>query len=813
MFAPALVGHLLLAPDDGYRYYLPIHELTAQAWHAGHVPGWNPFQLSGSPLLATQAGAFYPLELLYLVLPDVYANNLYIILSIAIAALGAAAFARRLTGDIPAAVVAGLGFGSSGFIYGHIAHQPIVAGAAWIPWALLGYDRVAERRSAGRFVLAAIPLAMPGLTGHPQMFFVTIAVVAAYAFFVTVLSHAEAWTHVKRLLLALSVALIVELVLPASPWVLVFFMLFFALAFVLLGAAGLRRWLEAPRKRLATFVWLVPAVVLLGGALAAPQLIPMSRVVHETIRSQPGIGLATSFSFSPSHLILLAFPYLFGNTYAVAPFHTLYRGHWNLTELTGYPGLAALVFAVAGWPRIRRDARAVALGLVAGGALVLALGRSTGVGGLVALTPVFGQLRAWGRYMVIVDLAIAIFAAFGVAHLRSARSPLRAQSRAWWTVALLALVGIVVPSLPPVHKFVVGAHEHVLAIALPLAAAAAAASMTFLLPRFPRLGVCLCCLLVAADGTFTFGAFFEWRHSPSPQAARRLYSPRLNPSWGAPPVGRDEINRFLFAGRSNPTNPYLPQVTDLKGLHSASGYEPLLSRRYSEVVGGLVESGWMQRPRQFVQRRSPVLDILRISTVLVPARHAPAQEPPWFSSSSRFGQLVRYTYEPRLSSAYIIGRVRRVRGADAAAIARGIKPFNFQKAAVVEGHCDACTALDVPGLAGRVARVQWGTNSVDATITARRRGLLVLSQSWFPGWSASVDGHATKVLRTNALVLGVLVPPGRHHVRLSYRTPGLTTGLAVSGGTLAGFALVPAFLLTARRRRRLKSTRRRQRHS
>ena len=44
------------------------------------------------------------------------------------------------------------------------------------------------------------------------MFFVTIAVVAAYAFFVTVLSHAEAWTRVKRLLLALSVALLLALV-------------------------------------------------------------------------------------------------------------------------------------------------------------------------------------------------------------------------------------------------------------------------------------------------------------------------------------------------------------------------------------------------------------------------------------------------------------------------------------------------------------------------------------------------------------------------------------------------------------------------
>src|SRR5437660_239196 len=151
VFAPALVGHVLLAPDDGYLYYLPIHELTAHIWRSGHLPSWNPYQLSGAPLLASQAGAFYPLSALFLVLPAVYANNLFIVLNIAIGGFGACLLARRLTGDNAAAVVAGIAFGSSGFLYGHIAHQAVLAGAVWLPWVLFGYELLVERRSASRY--------------------------------------------------------------------------------------------------------------------------------------------------------------------------------------------------------------------------------------------------------------------------------------------------------------------------------------------------------------------------------------------------------------------------------------------------------------------------------------------------------------------------------------------------------------------------------------------------------------------------------------------------------------------------------------
>ena len=87
VFAGALLGHVLLAPGDGSLYYFPMHVLTSDAWRSLHVPAWNPFAFSGTPLLATsQSGAFYPPNALFVVLPDLYANNAVVVLNLVIAA-------------------------------------------------------------------------------------------------------------------------------------------------------------------------------------------------------------------------------------------------------------------------------------------------------------------------------------------------------------------------------------------------------------------------------------------------------------------------------------------------------------------------------------------------------------------------------------------------------------------------------------------------------------------------------------------------------------------------------------------------------
>jgi hypothetical protein len=89
--------------------------------------------------------------------------------------------------------------------------------------------------------------------------------------------------------------------------------------------------------------------------------------------------------------------------------------------------------------------------------------------------------------------------------------------------------------------------------------------------------------------------------------------------------------------------------------------------------------------------------------------------------------------------------------------------------------------------------------TVDARVRTDRRSLLVLADSWYPGWRVTVDGKPAELLRTDHAYRGVVVPAGEHQVRFTYVDRPLQFGAGLAGLTVLGLVLVPLFL---RRRRR-----------
>jgi hypothetical protein len=251
------------------------------------------------------------------------------------------------------------------------------------------------------------------------------------------------------------------------------------------------------------------------------------------------------------------------------------------------------------------------------------------------------------------------------------------------------------------------------------------------------------------------------------------------------------IDRYLFVGGSvRETFPFLPQLTDLKGMRSASGYDPLASTRYLETVGGMQLTGAVSRPGQFLRRRSPLLDLLRITLVLVRARQAPARTPAWFERTGVADGLVRYQYRPRVDDAFLVGRAVVASDHEIRTALDGRRLFDPRTAALVERPAAAAAG-------GQVGHVRWSTNRMEARIVAAGRSILVLSQAWAPGWTARVDSRRARLLRVDGILSGVEVPPGAHRVRLEYRTPGLEAGFGISVATL--LALLAATVLSARR--------------
>ncbi|RPI11527.1 MAG: hypothetical protein EHM71_00635 [Zetaproteobacteria bacterium] len=80
--------------------------------------------------------------------------------------------------------------------------------------------------------------------------------------------------------------------------------------------------------------------------------------------------------------------------------------------------------------------------------------------------------------------------------------------------------------------------------------------------------------------------------------------------------------------------------------------------------------------------------------------------------------------------------------------------------------------------------------------------LLVISEVWHPGWTATLDGRDLPLIRANLALLGAWIPPGRHRLVLQFRPLHWRIGLAVSALSVATFLLcLPRFRRFPRRRR------------
>lgn len=79
--------------------------------------------------------------------------------------------------------------------------------------------------------------------------------------------------------------------------------------------------------------------------------------------------------------------------------------------------------------------------------------------------------------------------------------------------------------------------------------------------------------------------------------------------------------------------------------------------------------------------------------------------------------------------------------------------------------------------------VERRSDRIELRTLSTANGLLVLSEVFYPGWKAFVDGQPVEVLRANYLLRAVPVEKGSHRVDLVYDPPSLRSGAIVSGAS------------------------------
>lgn len=690
VMAPAWVTTgLLVVGGDVHVIHYPWFVLWRDALAAGEFPFWNPYSFSGIPAFATlQAGYGYPLHWLLTPFPPILAINWLVGLHVLIAGLGAAWTAGRLGASREGQVLAGLSYalGSAMVARMWAGHLSFLEANAWLPLATgLALD-VNDRR---RVVLLALVVALMTLAGQP------------------------------------------EIVIFALWWLPHWAGLFAA---------------RGGRRKVVPAVALTALAMLLGGALAAFQMLPVLEVLGISNRqARMEWDFRTAASLPLWHLFELFGPLSFGD-----PRGGYWPGpHYEWHERLLYVGIVPLL--AAGFLQGRK--RWLCWGSVVI-AVALAFGGYAPWYPLVELLPGYANLRIPSKHLVLAALALALAAGVGLDRLHGKR----AAGVAVVLAAVVAILGSTMDLWMPALAALSGGSELLTSQARRALAAGTSApvlvavivlvlaALVMRMPAtWPRRSI-----LVALAGT---------------ELILVLQPFRLRPADPAQIVADSAVFRtYRRAALVGDGAPVLANYGPVTRVQQPGGYVSLFSAEYMTLVTGRSNA----KVEIEVQRDAvPILYLLGYEAVI----------------DRRGGRdAVLELSPPRawVSRCTWPGGAREAREAE------------FPRQSCVTRRAAPVREPPVdPGIATIVAE---GNSWL--TVEAEGPGWLVTTRPWYPGWTAQAGGVALPTEPVDGALVGVALPAGQHAVTISYRPSGLTLGLIVSG--LAALILATLWCLRPR---------------
>ena len=83
-----------------------------------------------------------------------------------------------------------------------------------------------------------------------------------------------------------------------------------------------------------------------------------------------------------------------------------------------------------------------------------------------------------------------------------------------------------------------------------------------------------------------------------------------------------------------------------------------------------------------------------------------------------------------------------------------------------------------PGSGARVRSYE--PNTIEIETYAPEPTVLVVSEMFYPGWVATVDGQPTEIMLANFLLRGIELPAGKHMINMKYVAPAARNGAMIS---------------------------------
>jgi hypothetical protein len=769
---PMFFGEKLPFMRDMFFDFLPQHSFAKQVFWSGQIPLWSSHSGCGKPFAADpQTATFYPLHAVFYLFSASTALRIYCGMHLWVAGAGMFALARHWRMDVAPALVTALSCMFSSWLIANLEFANNLAAAVWAPLIVLTLSQIArtllaedvwrqKARVANLTLILALLLAVQYLSGFPE--FVVYTGILAVTYVVAVCLFHRAFRALATTLLSLAAAGMLAILLAAPQ-------LLLSLEFVPLSERA--------------------AKIDPGVHIASLQLHNLSQFVLPFINGRPG--------YPEQFWAGTVFEFWLG---------TCYVGILPLILVC----FSMLAFRREDLPSERKFLCAFLLGALTLG-ILMALGGNTPLYQFFySIVPGFDRFRFPSKFLVLVLFAVSLLAGLGWQEIHETCKSQAAAQRllkivlvsGGLTIAVFGCGYVSVISSPWFFRFLTNGlfptsehayrselNDYMLALTF---LAASVGVILALIVRRERWTVWLAPALVFTN------LFFVTR-GLHPMADQSVY--RTKPE----NMLSDAIKLTNWRVHSvyGPVQQWL----------YASGDDSLIKWAISAGVGdswlrfGIDQTwqGGQKLERYFAlyyllwslppAQSEKLADLLSVRYALVGAPF----DQIYRRGASRNLQLVeRPTARPR---AFLVAdwvraaRVDDTQQAVSEILRKMLAPnFNAAHTAVVESAISGASSVEasIPeptaangGGAGQVYSVQDTVNEVIVHVMAERKALLVLSDAWYPGWIALVDGIAKPIFRTNFHFRGVFLEAGEHELHFVFAPQRFRIGLWIASLTIA----------------------------
>jgi len=738
----------IITTIDIENYFHWVHQFAREELLAGKLPLWNPYSYAGTPFVANpQTALFYPGTWLILMMPVIHAHKWMIAIHCAMAGGFMYLFLRRVGLSQLAALAGCLPWMFSGYFMGQAAmgHLTLLFNMAWLSLALYCYERGLSSRHIGTgtqrfgwFFATGFVLGVQLLGGEPQVCYYSSLLIAIYG--------------------------LVRTICGAGPrearW----------------SARRYGRWLGG--------LLLIAAVCVLTSGI---QFMPTAEFALHSDRSESSYDFVTFMSFPFKSFIGLLLPWradLGGLLVGSAKTGLVVNLNW---EYAVYVGIVTLVLAGVSLG-VRRRPALLAVKILLAAAVLLMLGKHTPIYPLLYKgLPGLQFFRVPARAIVMFTWAISVMGAFGFEHLFAPDG--RRWQSGWWRGAALAVL-VAAGALLVVLVCFVGVTEELWTGPMRLSKEVARAGLADAAFLGPLIMIVAAIVLVAVMGRLprrlaagaTLALLAIDLLVARPTFDLRTYSPATD--W--------HLQAFLQFRRvcDVSTQPFRvdmapsamnPGAALGARVENVNAYWPTSLKRFYHYVHA------MRNMKPDPLRRHELPDALYTADNPFPLRVLNVR---WVGKFDYERGVVHGPENLKPAPrAWVVDRAEVISDEDA--ILARMREAQFDPVTTVILEKTPRIAMAPGGTPIGTCRVhKYENGDLDVDTETSRDGYLVLSEVYYPGWRATVDGQEVPVERADYVITALPLPAGRHHVTYRYDPVSFKIGAACTA-----FSCVAAVVL------------------